>query len=94
MWNKLLSRKSPTADAQASVDERYIPKEVHKIKLKRGETLVWGLDFDQYKNLSGKQIESIVIAIKGGLQRVFPKNQVIVTIGKTEISTVQTAVEE
>lgn len=93
MWNKLLSRKSRISDDQESVDKLYIPKEVHKIKLKRGETLVWGLDLDQYKNLSSNQIESVVNAIKSGLQRVFPKNRVIVTIGKTEISTVQTAEE-
>lgn len=66
----------------------FIPKEVHKIKLRKGETLVWGLDFEQYKNLTSDKIHEIVGVIRSGLQRQFPKNKVIVTIGKTEISTV------
>lgn len=66
----------------------FIPKEVHKIKLRKGETLVWALDFEQYRNLSKEKTEEIMQVIREGLKRQFPKNNVIVTIGKTEISTV------
>lgn len=66
----------------------FIPKEVHKIKLRKGETLVWSLDFDQYKNIPREKVEGLMKVVREGLMRQFPKNNVIVTIGKTEISTV------
>lgn len=67
----------------------FIPKEVHKVKLRKGETLVWSLDFDQYKNIQKEKVEELMNIAKEGLQRQFPNNKIIVTIGEIKLTTIE-----
>jgi hypothetical protein len=66
----------------------FIPKEVHKIKLRKGETLVWALDFDQYKNITTDKVQELMKVTFEGLKRQFPNNKIIVTIGEVTLTTI------
>lgn len=65
----------------------FIPKEIHKIKLRKGETLVWALDYEQYKLIETKKVLELMQIAKDGLQRTFPNNKIIVTIGEVTLTT-------
>lgn len=67
----------------------FIPKEVHKVKLRKGETLVWCLDFEQYKNITKQKVEELMEIAREGLQRQFPNNKIIVTIGEVKLTTIE-----
>ncbi len=67
----------------------FIPKEVHKVKLRKGETLVWSLDFEQYKNIAKEKVEELMGIAREGLQRQFPNNKIIVTIGEVKLTTIE-----
>lgn len=67
----------------------FIPKEVHKVKLRKGETLVWSLDYEQYKNIAKEKVEELMGIAREGLQRQFPNNKIIVTIGEVKLTTIE-----
>lgn len=67
----------------------FIPKEVHKVKLRKGETLVWSLDYDQYKSITKEKVEELMGIAREGLQRQFPNNKIIVTIGEVKLTTIE-----
>ena len=75
-------------------DEKYIdrklfiPKEIHKIKLRKGETLVWGLDYEQYKNIPTAKVNELIDIVAKGLRSQFPNNKILVTIGETKLTTI------
>lgn len=66
---------------------KLLPEEIHTIKLKKDEVLVWTLDYEQYKDLSSEDVYKCMKTMQSGLEKLFPKNKVVVTLGKTEITT-------
>ena len=66
-------------------------QQINRISLKKGEVLVWGLDFDQYKNQPREKTENLMGLIRDKLKELFPDNKVLVTIGKVDIQTIKGA---
>ncbi len=58
------------------------------IDLKPGQTLVWQLDYNQYRLITRPKVEELMAAIKGGLQRLYPDNTILVTMGQVELSVI------